>query len=160
MIDIGIFEDRDTNEIIDLVLHFQNDGSRPKVTVNDQKDLLNIYEEYIKTGGNFWVAKDNDKVVGTIGLMICPNNIALLKKFFVYEVYQGKPHHLGQQLYQYLIQYAQKNGIKTLILDTPKNTARAHKFYEKAGWKIISEDKLPFTYNHPYQDSDFFILEL
>lgn len=55
------FENQYSQEVIDLVLHFQNDGSRPAVTVNDQPDLLDITGEYIKKGGNFWIALDQEE---------------------------------------------------------------------------------------------------
>lgn len=160
MLKINTFSYSDTDDIIKLVLHCQNDGTRPLVSVNDQPDLLHIKEEYIDTGGNFWVARDNNKLAGTIGLYLCENNIAILKKFFVYEKYRSAPHHLGQKLYFTLLEFAQKNGIKTLILDTPKNTERAHKFYIKAGFKPIKKEDLPVQYSYPYADSDFFILEI
>ena len=55
MISIVQFEERYTQDIVDLVLHFQNDGTRPIVTAEDQPDMLNIREEYIQHGGNFWI---------------------------------------------------------------------------------------------------------
>lgn len=162
MISIEKFCDSDTNDVIDLVLHFQNDGTRPIITVDDQPDLLNITKEYIDAGGYFWVAKNDNRLIGSIGLMLYTKEIAILKKFFVYEDYQGAPHHLGQRLYAGLIDFAKKKGIKTLLLDTPRNTTRAHKFYEKAGFKLIDESELPVTFSHPYSDldCDFFLLEL
>ena len=160
MIEINIFKQSDTDDIIKLVLHCQNDGTRPLVTVNDQPDLLHIKEEYIDTGGNFWVAKDKGKLAGTIGLYPCGNNTAILKKFFVYEEYRGIPHHLGQKLYFTLLDFAKEKGIKTIILDTPKNTERAHKFYIKAGFKSVKKEDLPLQYSYPYADSDFFMLQI
>ena len=160
MIEIDIFRQSDTDDIIKLVLHCQNDGTRPLVTINEQPDLLHIKEEYIDTGGNFWVAKDEGKLAGTIGLYPCGNNTAILKKFFVYEEYRGVPHHLGQKLYFTLLDFAKEKGIKTLILDTPKNTERAHKFYIKAGFKSVEKEELPVQYSYPYADSDFFILQI
>lgn len=47
MITINQFEDKYTQDVIDLVLHFQNDGTRPIVTVDDQPDLLDITNKYI-----------------------------------------------------------------------------------------------------------------
>lgn len=47
-----------------------------------------------------------------------------------------------------------------LILDTPQNTHRAHKFYEKAGLVKISGEDLPVQYDYPYKDCDFFLLKL
>lgn len=160
MIEISVFEDADQDAIIQLVLHCQNDGSRQPVSVYDQPELLAIRETYLQGGGSFWVAKENGVLAGSIGLMNYGNGIGILKKFFVYEAYRGKPHHLGQQLYGVLCSFARSHGFKELILDTPKNTGRAHHFYEKAGFEKISEEELPVAYDHPYQDCDFFRLRL
>ncbi len=89
MIEIGTYSTCDKESVIALVLHCQNDGTRPLVGVEDQSDLLHIEEEYIYNGGNFWVAKENGKVAGTIGLMNKGNGLCILKKFFVYEPYRG-----------------------------------------------------------------------
>ena len=50
MIEISKFKDEYTNDVIDLVLHFQNDDTRPSVSVDDQPDLLHITEKYIIAG--------------------------------------------------------------------------------------------------------------
>lgn len=159
-LEIKCYEESDRDEIIKLVLHCQNDGSRPVVGVEDQPDLLSIQEEYISRGGGFWVAKEEGKLAGSIGLMNCGEGTGILKKFFVYEEYRGKPYHLGQRLYGNLLQFAKENDFKEIILDTPKNTDRAHKFYEKAGFVKISREELPVLYHYPYEDSDFFLLKL
>lgn len=160
MITISQFEDKYTKDVIDIVLHFQNDGTRPLVTVDDQPDLLNIVDEYINKGGNFWIAKDNERLIGSIGIMPYSADIAVLKKFFVYEDYQGEPHHIGRKLYNELLSFAKEKNFKTILLDTPYNTTRAHKFYEKAGFQKIDEKDLPVKFSRPYKDCDFFMLEL
>ena len=66
MITISQFENRYTQDVIDIVLHFQNDGTRPIVSVDDQPDLLNIVDEYINKGGNLWIAKNDETLIGTI----------------------------------------------------------------------------------------------
>lgn len=88
------------------------------------------------------------------------SEIAILKKFFVYEEYQGAPYHIGRQLYGKLLAFAKEQALKTILLDTPCNTERAHKFYEKAGFQKIAENELPIRYSHPYKECDFFFLEL
>lgn len=160
MITIAPFEDKYTQDVIDLVLHFQNDGTRPLVTVNDQPDLLNIKSEYFNKGGYFWIAKDDEKLAGSIGIMPCTSDIAVLKKFFVYENYQSTPHHLGRQLYANFLSFAKEKNFKTILLDTPYNSTRAHKFYEKAGFIKKNENELPIQFSHPYKDCDFFLLDL
>lgn len=160
MITIGRFEEKDTQAVIDIVLHAQNDGTRPPVSVEDQPDLLDITGEYIGKGGDFWVAKDGERLVGTIGVMPYGDDIAVLKKFFVSEDYQGAPHHIGRRLYQGLLDHAREKGCRTILLDTPRNTDRAHRFYEKAGFRKVDEEDLPIRFSHPYQDCDFFMLHL
>lgn len=160
MIEIQTYGDADREEIIELVLHCQNDGTRPLVSVDNQPELLHIKEKYQDSGGNFWVAKEQGKVAGCIGLMMCSDGVAILKKFFVYEPYRGEPHHLGGKLYKTLLKFAEEKKVKRLILDTPKNTDRAHKFYEKAGFQKIVREELPVSYDYPYEDSDFFSMDL
>lgn len=160
MITISQFEDRYTQDVIKLVLHFQNDGTRPVLSVDDQPDLLNIVGEYIEKGGNFWIARDDQKLIGSIGIMPYHAEIAVLKKFFVNENYQGAPHHVGRILYHALLVFAKEKGYKTILLDTPRNTGRAHKFYEKAGFQKVKKEDMPIQFDHPYQDCDFFMLAL
>ncbi len=52
------------------------------------------------------------------------------------------------------------HGVKQLILDTPKNTVRAQKFYERAGGAKIERADAPVVYDFPYEDSDFFRQEI
>lgn len=160
MLTIKTFHTADTKEVIRLVLHCQNDGTRTLFTVENQPDLLQINEEYIRPGGNFWVAKSCEKLAGCIGLKNYGNGIGVLKKFFVYEAYRSKPHHLGQQLYATLLAFAKQNGFSTLVLDTPPDTDRAHKFYAKAGWQQIAKEDLPISYAPPYANSHFFRIDL
>ncbi len=159
---ITTFDNKYTQGIIDLVLSCQNDGTRPLIGVESQPDLLNIQSEYIEKGGNFWVALEDKKVIGTIAFYPYSNNIGLLKKFFVKEEFRGYPHYLGQKLYEECLNYIKAHNISTIILDTPNNTTRAHKFYQKAGFKQISYEELPVKYSCPYDISmcDFFMLEL
>lgn len=160
MSEIRTFQMEDMAQVIALVLHCQNDGSRPLVSVMDQPELLCIQEKYMDGGGNFWVAVAQERIVGSIGLMNGGDGIGILKKFFVYEPFRGKPCHLGRQLYEVFLEFVMTHGFKQIILDTPKNTERAHKFYEKAGFEKIGAEELPISYDFPYKDSDFFRLML
>lgn len=160
MIEIKKYEDKYQDEVINLVLSCQNDGSRPIVSIANQPELLNINKEYFSNGGYFWIAIESKKLVGTIGLINCGNGIGILKKFFVNEQYRGKPYNLGRKLFAELLNFAHEHKFKELVLDTPKNTERAHKFYDKAGFKKVSQKDLPIKYDPPYKDSDFFQLKL
>ena len=91
MIEIGTYSTCDKESVIALVLHCQNDGTRPLVGVEDQSDLLHIEEEYIYDGGNFGWQRKNGKVAGTIGLMNKGNGLCIIEKnSLCTEPYRGK----------------------------------------------------------------------
>ena len=160
MINIIRYNDKYKNYIIELVLHCQNDGTRPFVNAENQTELFNIEDYFFKDGGYFWLALDDDKLAGTIALKKYNNEVAGLKKFFVWEEYRSNPHYLGQKLYAKFLNYALCNNFKTIVLSTPKNTQRAHNFYKKAGFKLTDKKNIPVTIDDPYSECDYFILEI
>ena len=56
-------------DIIELIAPIQQTELNVAVTIEDQPDLQNIPSFYKTDNGNFWVALNDDKVVGTIGLI-------------------------------------------------------------------------------------------
>lgn len=154
------YRDVDRKQVVKLVLSCQNDGSRPEITLEDQPDLLRIPQEYQEKGGGFWVMEHRGRIVGCIGLMLFPGKLGVLKKFFVDPSYRGAPYHLGQRLFRRLLGFARKRQLVSLFLDTPKDTRRAHDFYQKAGFSQVSRQEVPIRYHLPCPDSDFFRLDL
>ena len=57
------------NQVIDLILHIQQKEYNVAITKNDQPDLLSIKDFYQTGNGNFWVAIQDDTVIGTISLL-------------------------------------------------------------------------------------------
>lgn len=158
---ITVYSDRYKEEVIKLILHVQNVEYGVGISVEEQPDILDIQSYYIKDGGNFWVAlNDNDEVVGSIGLQKKTNEVAVLKKFFVYKDYRGKELGIGTGLYEALLDFAQKHGFSKVILDTPSKATRSHSFYKKVGFKEIAKEDLPIQYDYPDRDSLIFELDL
>ena len=67
---------------------------------------------------------------------------------------------MQQNLPKRRVHMLMKTGSKTIMPDTPFNTVRAHKFYERAGFEKVTEDELPIKFSHPYKDCGFFMLNL
>lgn len=97
------------------------------------KDLENIYENYIKNGGEMLYAYDIDqnKIVGTIGMKI-ENNIAILKRFYVDRKYRNQK--VGYLLYLELEKKIFEKELKEIYLTSGKELENAHKFYKRNGW--------------------------
>ena len=86
------------------------------------------------------------------------NEVAVLKKFFVYKDYRGKAFGIGTELYKEFIDFAKKQGFSKIILDTPSKATRSHRFYKKVGFMEIDKKDLPIQYD--FSDRDSLIFEL
>lgn len=152
------YEDKYKQQIIDLILHIQNDEAGIDLSVKEQPDLLDIPYFYQRNGGEFWIAVENDTIIGTIALMNYGNGNAVLKKFFVKKSHRNKK--VGYALYMQLKTFAENNGINVIILDTPSVAKKSHEFYERSGFKRIEKSMLPFSYNYPDRNSYLYMLKL
>jgi hypothetical protein len=75
------YKDEYKQQIIDLVLHIQNDEAKISLPIEEQPDLLDVPTYYEKNGGRFWVAVNGKDVIGTFAFMNYGNGNAVLKKF-------------------------------------------------------------------------------
>ncbi len=158
---IKIYDDRYKEEVINLILHVQNVEYNVGISAEEQPDILDIESNYLNNGGNFWVGlNDQGEVVGSIGLQKKTNQVAVLKKFFVYKNYRGKEIGIGASLYEVLFDFAKKQGFTKIILDTPSKATRSHSFYKKVGFKEIDKEDLPIQYDYPDRNSLIFELDL
>lgn len=158
---IQVYSDKYKQGVIDLILYVQNVEYGINLQIEEQPDILDINNSYINSGGCFWVATNElNKVIGCIGLQIKEDNVAVLKKFFVYKEYRGKEYNLGLSLYKHLLNFAKEKGISKIILDTPSVAKRSHSFYKKVGFIQISKQDLPIKYDYPDRDSLLFLVNI
>lgn len=138
------------NEIISLILSIQNDENKLGLSLGEQPGLLDIKRCYRLSGGGFRVALSDDKVIGTIGLMLKARQCAVLKKIFVQKKFCSQG--VGLALYNTLLTYAKGADIRHII--PPPSVARvSHRFYERAGFYKIAKNQLPISYIYPGRDS-------
>lgn len=160
MITIQPFENQDTNHIVNLILNIQQNEFQVPITINEQQDLLNIPTFYQQKKGNFWVAKFNDEVVGTIALIDCGDNIGTIRKMFVKKEFRGKEHGIAQRLLNTLEESARTNTIKSLYLGTLERLQAAIRFYERNGFTLIQKQNLPTVFPLMPVDTHFFEKEI
>lgn len=145
-------------QVIDLILNIQNDEAGINLPIEEQPDLLDVNAYYFKNGGKFWIAVEDEELIGTIALMNKNNGNGVLKKFFVRQDWRSKK--IGLALYKVLYEYAVENNYNNILLDTPSVAAASHAFYEKSGFVRISRAQLPFEYDYPDRDSYLYLLQL
>lgn len=158
MIRIETYCGKYDDEIIDLILSIQNGENHIGLTLDEQTDLKAIKANYSGKDGEFWTALDDDKLIGTIGLMMKPDGYAVLKKFFVHKDYRSQK--IGLKLYMTLLDFAKSHGVKHIFLDTPAVAKQSHIFYEKADFRKIDISELPVEYSFPDRDSAIYILDI
>lgn len=111
----------------------------------ERPDLDDITLAYQKNNGNFWVAFDEEKIIGTAGLIDYGTHRGYIKRMSIEAKYRGTG--LAQKLLSTLLDFAKSHQYKNLYLATSPNMTAAQKFYEKEGFKKISElpDDFPVT---------------
>ncbi|NJN85910.1 MAG: GNAT family N-acetyltransferase [Leptolyngbyaceae cyanobacterium SL_7_1] len=145
-----------TQPIIDLILTIQQQEFGLPITLNAQPDLLKIAEFYQAKKGNFWIAVESDRVIGTIALIDIDNHQGVLRKMFVHPHYRGKALGVGQTLLETLLNWAIEHSIYEIYLGTVEVFKAAHRFYEKNGFVQIPPEELPSTFALMPGDTRFY----
>jgi GNAT superfamily N-acetyltransferase len=160
MISIQTFGEEYQHRIIDFILDIQQNEFAVAVTIADQPDLLDIPGAYGRGKGNFWIALDENKLVGTIALIDIGNRQSALRKMFVHRDYRGQPHRAGQLLLNTVLAWCNKEGIDEIYLGTIDRMFAAHRFYEKNGFRQMDKTALPESFPLMPVDNMFFGLHI
>lgn len=119
----------------------------------DEKVLSNPKKYIIDSGGFIFFAKYDEDIVGVVSL-INQKTFFELSKMAVSPKYQGLK--IGQQLIDFCINFAKKQGWKSITLYSHNKLVAALNLYKKVGFKEI-----PLEENSHYERSDIkMILEL
>ncbi|GLS23090.1 N-acetyltransferase [Labrys miyagiensis] len=159
-IEIASFEAEDQQGVIDLILPIQREEFGFAITAEDQPDLAAIPAFYQSGKGDFWVARCEDRVVGSIGLKDIGNDQAALRKMFVAAPFRGREHGVAAGLLQRLLDEARERGIRDVFLGTTDRFLAAHRFYEKHGFVEIAKAELPESFLFMAVDTKFYVFRL
>ena len=160
MVRIDPFRLEHTDGVGAFIVPIQRDEFGISITYDDQPDLRDIAGYYQKGSGEFWVALDGPRVVGTIALLDIGSGDAALRKMFVAREYRGAPHHTALLLLETLLAHARAGTLKTIYLGTTAQFIAAHRFYEKNGFEVIEPTGLPDSFPRMAVDSRFYRLHL
>lgn len=147
-------------QITSLILSIQRGEFQIPITIEDQPDLSAIEGFYQDKHGNFFVALDEDTMVGTIGLIDIGNRQGALRKMFVRPTYRGADHNTARLLLRRLLEWAREQGLVEIYLGTTPFFKAAHRFYEKNGFEEIAPQELPEGFPVMKVDTKFYKLVL
>lgn len=144
-------------QAIELILKIQQREFGLPITLEEQPDLLIIPSFYQKGNGNFWVALDGDRVIGTIAAIDIGDRHLALRKMFVDVNYRGQPG-IGKKLMDSLIRWAGDKNVREIYLGTIDKFKAAIRFYEKSGFLPVSKFDLPPSFPVMQKDNLFYRL--
>ncbi len=160
MIQIVPFSPQYADGVIDVILPIQQAEFAVPITLDAQPDLKDIPAFYQRADGNFWVALDGGKVVGTAALLDIGNHQAALRKMFVAATHRGPAHGVARQLLGALIGWCRTREVTAVYLGTTAKFLAAHRFYEKNGFREIAREALPDRFPVMAVDTKFYTLAL
>lgn len=155
-IDILPFHPSQTAKVIDLIVSIQRGEFSIPITAQDQPDLADIPGFYQKGCGNFWVAAQEGRAVGTISLLDIGNNQAALRKMFVHKDFRGRETGTAGKLLKTLLAWAGNEQVSDIYLGTTPKFLAAHRFYEKNGFAEIEKSDLPPAFPVMVVDTKFY----
>ncbi|BEV15942.1 GNAT family N-acetyltransferase [Herbaspirillum sp. DW155] len=159
MIEIQPYRPEHAQGVVDVILPIQQQEFEIPITLEGQPDLKDIAGFYQKGHGNFWVALDDGKVVGTIALLDIGNAQVALRKMFVAASHRGKEHGTAARLLEGAITWARAQGVRQIFLGTTAKFLAAHRFYEKNGFRLIDKSELPASFPVMVVDTRFYALD-
>ncbi|MFM9873486.1 MAG: N-acetyltransferase family protein [Fimbriimonadaceae bacterium] len=123
------------------------------------KDLSEI-ETHYKTPNNFWVAEENNHILGCVGIELFPTQpgkpgeltiidsqpriaAADCELVRLYLAKEARGKQVGYQLAQTCIAYAQSQNCQNMEIWSDKVLHKAHQLYQSLGAKIIGERICP-----------------
>jgi len=152
------FSAADQRGVIEVILPIQNQEFGIPISEQQQPDLHDIPQFYQRGTGDFWIARCDGKVVGTLGLKDIGNAPAALRKMFVSAPYRGRDYGVAALLLKALLQHAQAEKVKEVFLGTTDKFLAAHRFYEKNGFQEVPVSALPEAFPLMAVDSKFYRL--
>ncbi|MBB5393350.1 GNAT family N-acetyltransferase [Herbaspirillum sp. SJZ099] len=159
MIEIQPFSSEHSAGVVDVILPIQQQEFGIPITLEGQPDLNDISGFYQKGNGNFWVALDGEKVVGTVSLLDIGNGQVALRKMFVAASHRGKEHGAAKRLLDGAIGWAREKGVTQIYLGTTAKFLAAHRFYEKNGFALVEKTALPPAFPVMAVDTRFYVLD-
>ncbi|MCE4048151.1 MULTISPECIES: GNAT family N-acetyltransferase [Bacillaceae] len=153
---VELFRQKHQAEVVDLILTIQQTEYNIPITKEDQPDLLMIETFYQRGKGNFWVARSEEKVVGTIALLDIGNSQAALRKMFVHKDYRGAGYNTARLLLENALAWAKEVDILEVYLGTTPQFLAAHRFYEKNQFTSIELAELPKAFPLMEVDKKFY----
>ena len=107
------------------------------VPAEEVPDVLELERHYAAPHGAFWVVRENDRVIGSVGVERLDATTAELHRLYVDAHARGRG--LGQALVDAVFGWCRSEGLTRLVLWSDTRFAHAHALYERMGFRRTGE---------------------
>lgn len=104
---------------------------------NIDDEMAHFPRKYEEPEGAFFVAVDDDRVIGCVGLKKIGEKVCEMKRLFVKDEYKGLG--VGKRLIETAIEEARVKKYEKMRLDTLKRMDRALELYKRYGFNEIRQ---------------------
>lgn len=134
-----LIEEKDNQELAELIRNVFREFKidRPG-TVYFDPTTDNLFELFRNPGSEYWIAEENDKIIGGCGVYPTPGlpeGCAELVKLYLSASSRGR--RIGWQLMERTFYSAKRLGYKQLYLESLPELRKAISLYERTGFKNI-----------------------
>ena len=139
MVQIRRFDARDGESVKRLINQIMDGEFKEEKPAFSQEDLDSLEDSYGKLGEAFFVAEDDKKIIGTVGVKREDDRVALIRRIFVAPNYRKKK--IGLQLLNRAIEFCEEVGYRELIFKTTSRMSNAIELIQGRGFQ--SRAKIP-----------------
>ena len=128
-----ILEEKGLSSLLELYKQLNPDDN-----ILDERIIKNIWENIKNQNIKYFIAKDNEKIIGSCYICIIPNltrggkSIGFIENVITDIKYRGKG--IGKIIMENAIKYAKENNCYKVILQSGNKRTDAHEFYKKLGF--------------------------
>lgn len=126
------FRAEDAQAVQSLITGVMNQEFPQSKAVYPVDDLLEISKVYGSDGEAFFVATDNELIVGTVGVKQEDKRCALLRRIFVDPLHRRQK--IGFQLVDHAVDFCKKYGYKEIIFKSSSKMDGAIRLCEAKGF--------------------------
>jgi GNAT superfamily N-acetyltransferase len=100
-----------------------------------REELANLSRVYSAPAGRLFLARDSDRVAGSVAIKRHDRRVCELKRLYVRPAFRGR--RIGERLARFAVDEARAMGYERMVLDSHISMRSAHAIYQSLGFTFV-----------------------
>ncbi len=148
MLEVKDYKPEDSESVRNLILSILKDEYPFDMNAYSETDINDITGIYGGEKNTFFVIKDKDKVIATLGVKNESDKTALLRRLFVDKAYRKRG--LGTSLVKKAVSFCESREYKEMVFRATDRMKDAIRVLEKNGFKKMESLEVSGFHIHKY----------